>query len=290
MVAADFNGDGKLDIAVNALNDYSVAVLLGNGDGTFVLPVLNTDDVPRPFGWATYNYPAFITAGDLTGKGKQDIVTSHLFEAAVAVLRNQTITPVQLLNVVSRKVHGSAGTFDVDLAVADECRSGGTNGDYTLIFKFANPLTSVGGASVANGTGTVKSSAIGTDAHQYVVNLTGVANAQTLTVNLSNVADSSGNFSGMVSTSLGVLIGDTNGNRVVNSSDIAQTQSQAGQTVNSINFREDVTGNGLINSSDIGLVQSKSGTALSTSAPVSSSSQPNETTNSRHPKSQGTSR
>ena len=78
--------------------------------------------------------------------------------------------------------------------------------------------------------------------------------------------------------------------RVVNSSDIAQTQSQAGQTVNSINFREDVTGNGLINSSDIGLVQSKSGTALSTSAPVSSSSQPNETTNSRHPKSQGTSR
>ena len=174
--------------------------------------------------------------------------------------------------------------------MADECRSGGTNGDYTLIFKFANPLTSVGGASVANGTGTVKSSAIGTDAHQYVVNLTGVANAQTLTVNLSNVADSSGNFSGMVSTSLGVLIGDTNGNRVVNSSDIAQTQSQAGQTVNSINFREDVTGNGLINSSDIGLVQSKSGTALSTSAPVSSSSQPNETTNSRHPKSQGTSR
>src|SRR5207244_7006016 len=90
--------------------------------------------------------------------------------------------------------------------------------------------------------------AIGTDAHQYVVNLTGVANAQTLTVNLSNVADSSGNFSGMVSTSLGVLIGDTNGNRVVNSSDIAQTQSQAGQNVNSINFREDVTGNVLINS------------------------------------------
>lgn len=94
MVAADFNGDGKLDIAINALNDYSVALLLGNGDGTFVPAVLNTDDVARPFGWATYNYPSFITAGDLTGNGKQDIVTTHLFEAAVAVLRNTT--PVAL--------------------------------------------------------------------------------------------------------------------------------------------------------------------------------------------------
>jgi len=93
MVAADFNGDGKLDIAVSALNDYSVALLLGNGDGTFVPAVLNTDDLARPFGWATYNFPSFITAGDLTGNGKQDIVTTHLFEAAVAVLRNTTIIP-----------------------------------------------------------------------------------------------------------------------------------------------------------------------------------------------------
>jgi hypothetical protein len=48
----------------------------------------------------------------------------------------------------------------------------------------------------------------------------------------------------------------------VNSSDIAQTQSQSGQAVTSSNFREDVNANGLINSSDIALVQSKSGTGL----------------------------
>jgi hypothetical protein len=34
MVVADFNGDGKLDLAF-ATNSSSVAVLLGNGDGTF---------------------------------------------------------------------------------------------------------------------------------------------------------------------------------------------------------------------------------------------------------------
>ena len=59
-----------------------------------------------------------------------------------------------------------------------------------------------------------------------------------------------------------VLLGDTNGNGVVNSSDIAQTQSQSGTSVTASNFREDVTVNGAINSSDIATVQSKSGTGL----------------------------
>jgi hypothetical protein len=49
---------------------------------------------------------------------------------------------------------------------------------------------------------------------------------------------------------------------LVNSSDIAQTQSQSGQPVTSANFREDVTASGQINSSDIALVQSMSGTGL----------------------------
>jgi hypothetical protein len=61
---------------------------------------------------------------------------------------------------------------------------------------------------------------------------------------------------------VGILAGDTTGNRAVNSSDISQTQSQSGQPVTSSNFREDVTVNGSINSSDISFVQSKSGTAL----------------------------
>jgi hypothetical protein len=89
-----------------------------------------------------------------------------------------------------------------------------------------------------------------------------VTDAQIITVNLANVADSGGNVGSIVSASMEVLIGDTTGNAAINSSDIAQTQSQSGQPVTSLNFREDVTANGLINSSDIALVQSKSGTAL----------------------------
>src|SRR5439155_1836149 len=94
MVAADFNRDGKIDIAANDINDNSVALLLGQGDGTFVPPASRADDAARPFGWATWGYPAFIAAGDLNGDGKPDVVVTHLFEAAVDVLRNTTITPV----------------------------------------------------------------------------------------------------------------------------------------------------------------------------------------------------
>jgi hypothetical protein len=194
--------------------------------------------------------------GRYSGKNSSQTLTLHYAPV-----------PLAPTSVVSRKVHGSAGPFDVDLPLTGspgiECRSGGANGDYTLVFTFANPLANIAGASVASGTASVSTAGIDpNDAHNYIVNLTGVANARVITVDLSNVTDSTGSFGDVVSVSMGVLVGDTTGNGAVNSSDIAQTQSQSGQAVTSSNFREDVTANGTINSSDIALVQSKSGTAL----------------------------
>jgi hypothetical protein len=171
--------------------------------------------------------------------------------------------PLQLLNVVSRKIHDAAGTFDVDLSNGGvECRSGGANGDYSVVYTFANALTSVDWASISSGTGAVTNSTIGSDSHQYIVDLTGVANAQTITLSLGNVNDVAGNSTSAVSTSMSLLIGDTNGDGVVNSSDIAQTKSQSGSVLGAFNFRGDVTIDGALNSSDIALVKSKSGTGL----------------------------
>ena len=61
---------------------------------------------------------------------------------------------------------------------------------------------------------------------------------------------------------MGLLLGDTNGNRSVNASDVSQTKAQSGQASTSSNFREDVNINGVINASDVSLVKSRSGTAL----------------------------
>jgi uncharacterized MnhB-related membrane protein len=61
---------------------------------------------------------------------------------------------------------------------------------------------------------------------------------------------------------MGVLVGDVNGNAVVNASDVSLTKSQVGMLVGSGNFREDVNANGTISATDVALVKSDVGTAL----------------------------
>jgi len=189
-----------------------------------------------------------------------------------------------LTGVVSRKTHGSlppppAGPGDLTLnlnpstpATIEPRLGGSSSGNHTLVFTFLNTLTAPGATSITatadTGSGPQPlpqnqiSGSIGTDTHQYIVNLTGVPNASHVSVILHGVSDSAGNSGDIAPVRMDVLLGDTTGNGVVNSSDISQTQSQSGQPVTSSNFLEDVTVNGLINSSDISLVQSKSGTAL----------------------------
>jgi hypothetical protein len=186
-----------------------------------------------------------------------------IFFNLVDVAQGYVFDPI-LVSAVSRKTHGTAGTFDVDLmppASGIEPRSGGTNGDYQVVVTFAVPvtLTSANAIPGAGGTASV-SGTPSVSGNTVTINLTNISNAQRFTINLIGVNDGTGTNN--ISVPMAVLIGDTTGNGAVNSSDIAQTKSQSGQVVTSSNFREDVTVNGLINSSDIATVQSKSGTGL----------------------------
>src|SRR5207237_6269443 len=113
-------------------------------------------------------------------------------------------------------------------------------------------------AAVTSGTGSVSSFSV--SGSQVTVNLTGVTKAQRITVTLMNVND--GTHMGDVPVSMGVLVGDVNGNAVVNASDVSLTKSQVGQAVTGSNFREDVNANGLINSVDVAQVKANVGTAL----------------------------
>lgn len=181
-------------------------------------------------------------------------------------LEQMTFTSVIPLRAVSRLTHGSAGTYDVSLPLtgtpAIECRSGGAAGNYQVVVTFATTPVSVTSASVTSDSGGTASvsGAPAISGKDVAVNLTGVSNAQTLTVNLLGVSD--GTNTDDVSVRVSILQGDTTGNGIVNSSDIVQVQSQSGQPVTGANFREDVTASGQINSSDINFAQSMSGTAL----------------------------
>jgi hypothetical protein len=177
-------------------------------------------------------------------------------------------TPVQLTSVVSTKSHGNAGNYEIDFPLSGtrgvECRNGGTNGDYWIIFTFNCALTTVDSATVS--CGSVSSSSIGPGGtNQYTVNLTGenACNGQYITVTLNNVNDSCGNHSDTVSSpEMGLLLGDVNANGIVSNTDASLVGSQIAAPVTYSNFRNDVNVNGVITSTDRSLTKGQAGTSL----------------------------
>ena len=168
----------------------------------------------------------------------------------------------ELPRAVSRKTHGSAGNFDIDLPLAGaggiECRTGGASDAHQIVIEFPAAVTFVD-AAVTSGTGNVSNTS-GNGTVEVTINLSGVTNAQTVTLTLFGVND--GTNTNDVAVPMSILAGDTTADGSVNASDISQTKSQSGQAVARSNFRTDVTVKGFINNSDIGLAKSNSGSGL----------------------------
>ncbi|MBA3439718.1 MAG: hypothetical protein H0T92_07610, partial [Pyrinomonadaceae bacterium] len=163
---------------------------------------------------------------------------------------------VRALKAVSRKVHGAAGAFDL---LGVECRSGGADKRYQMVVSFPSAVT-LAGAAITSGIGNV----VGTTANgaEVTIDLTGVANAQTITLTLLGVSD--GRKTNDVPVALSVLVGDASASGSV-TADVdlnLLVKGQSGQPVTMRNFREDVTANGLIGKGDVSLVKSKVGTVL----------------------------
>jgi len=72
----DFDGDGRMDVAIASSADNTVSVLLGNGDGTFRSQV----------NFGTESSPSFLAAGDFNGDGHVDLVTPNSNANNVSVL------------------------------------------------------------------------------------------------------------------------------------------------------------------------------------------------------------
>jgi len=79
VVAADFNGDGKLDVAVADGYDRDVSVIIGNGDGTFQFATQ---------AWSVGAGPIPVV-GDFNGDGLPDIATANYADGNVSILLNR---------------------------------------------------------------------------------------------------------------------------------------------------------------------------------------------------------
>ena len=103
VTTGDFNGDGKLDLAVANLSDNSVSVLLGKGDGTFQAAV----------DYTAGSAPTFVAVGDFNGDGKPDLAVANNHDGNVSVLLGDGDGTFQAA------VSYGAGSYPASVAVGD---------------------------------------------------------------------------------------------------------------------------------------------------------------------------
>ncbi|HEU0209640.1 MAG TPA: FG-GAP-like repeat-containing protein [Candidatus Udaeobacter sp.] len=268
--AFDWNADGKAEVGIgDPLNNRTFIVFGGALSGTADVAdrakwIITGEIASDKFGFS-------IGSGDLDTDGTADLIvgvrqhnvtnhTLHFEDAGTVYVFYGTPVPLPS-QVVSRKLHGGT-PFDINLPLTGnpgiECRSGGTTNDYQVVLTFPSAVTFTN-AAITAGTGSVNGS-MGSGTNTVTVNLTGIVSVQRVTITLLGV--NNGTTSGDLGVTMGVLVGDTNGNGNVNASDVSQTKTRVGQLVDATNFRSDLNVNGSINASDVTLLKSRSGTAL----------------------------
>jgi hypothetical protein len=142
ITSADFNKDGKLDLAAANRGSDSVSVLLGNGDGTF------QSEVSYPMG----QYPGSLAFGDFRNNGDVDLVSAN----------QVCITPPCNPGTVSVLLGNGDGTFQPHVDYGAGLMPGSVAvGDFRGNGKLDLAASNAGSSSVSillgNGDGTFRS-------------------------------------------------------------------------------------------------------------------------------------
>ena len=217
----------------------------GYGDNTIVF---------RPTG-VSYARPAVDTTYTVTVAGMTGTGVPPSMSYTVTVIDPDAdglpVAAPVLQGTASRKSHAAAGTFDLALAAtpANPTTEPRTGPAHTFVFTFDKPVVA-GTASVVEGGASVGAPTFG--ANEMRVPLTGVANAQYVTVSVSDVVAADGGTGGGGSVRVGFLLGDVTQNRAVAVSDVAQVNAAIAQPVTASNYLKDLNASGTLTVSDKG--------------------------------------
>jgi len=144
VAAADFNGDGKLDLAISS-NQGGVSILLGNGDGTFQAPVEYSAS-------SSQSLITDVIVADFNGDGKLDLAVGG-GEVSV-LLGNGNGTFQAPLNSPGSSPLAAAdfnGDGKLDLFAGGNVLLGNGNGTFTLYATY--PTATAAAAADLNGDG-----------------------------------------------------------------------------------------------------------------------------------------
>ncbi len=234
----NLDSNGESDRLILGLTDGSLLVTARRGDPTPIGGTFGSLDA-----WpATGGNNAGINAS--TPGAQNGVLSAHM---------TSTLCSTQTLAL--RSASSRIGPFEIDLPLNGssgvECRGGGTNRHYTIVFTFNNFITSVDSAVTT--CGMVNKIALDqSDAHRVLVSLTHViCNEEYVTVTLNGVHDDQGNTLASAAVPIGLLLGDVDGNGIVDLADVQQTRADGGQKTRSDNFREDVNATGSITGRDV---------------------------------------
>lgn len=158
-VITDINGDGVPDVLLadgcgtsegcaNS-NAGTVAVLLGNGDGTLQSPV--TFQTGGSSGFSAGS----LAVADLSGNGKPDLVVANLVQNTVGVLMNSAglaATSTTLASSLNPSSYGQSVTFTAAVTASSGTPAG------TVIFY--NGSTQIGSATLSGGNALLSTSSL----------------------------------------------------------------------------------------------------------------------------------
>jgi len=200
-------------------------------------------------------YSCTVTASNAFGTGPPS--------TAVLVLPNAG-APLVLLSAVSRKQHGTVGTFEIPItlnlpvggAVTVEPRAAGLG--HSIAFRFNNTATLPASVTVTDAMGAAIGGTplVSASGFELLVTVPGIADRQRTTITLNGIGAST------VSVTMGFLLGDVSNSGVVTASDLSTLKVRRGLQANVINFRADLDVSGTIDAADLSAARASAGASL----------------------------
>ncbi len=170
---------------------------------------------------------------------------------STAAFPDECGTSVVLLSAVSRKTHGDAGTFDIDLPVNTYFNAGiesRSDGPTQIVLTFS---WFVGGVNVQASAGSVDAFVV--NGPEVTVQLSDVPNAACLTLTASGIPG----LEGQATVTIRCLEGDARADGEINILDLVHIRNRLNQPVTAAGIRADVKADGVVNILDLVQVRNR---------------------------------